>query len=271
MNFQKTIKKEIRCQGIGIHSGKHVSMTIKPAKIDTGINFIRTDLKNKPIIEANLNNVFNTYRSTSIKDNDAIIMTIEHFLSACFSLSITNLEIEINNEELPILDGGAKKYVDLLIQSGLKKQAKENKKTQINRYIKVSENESSIEYFPSKNFEIVVNIDYQSSILTAQSAELKKIENFPEEIAPAKTFCFFKEIDELKNKGLIKGGTLKNTIVFLEKDSKNNKFKKGILNRESLTFNNEPARHKILDLIGDLSLIKKILLEKLLLINLDIV
>ena len=256
MGFQKTIKKEITLIGTGIHSGKPVSMKIKPAKIDAGIYFIRTDLKFKSIVRAKLDNVFNTYRSTKIKENEIVIMTIEHFLSACFSLSISNLEIEIDSDELPILDGGAKCFVKELLKSGVKIQKKKNEKIQINRYLKISnEDDSSIEYFPSNNFEITVNIDYNSKVLIAQSATLKKIEDFEEEIAPAKTFCFFKEIDNLKNKGLIQGGNLKNTIVFLEKNSKNNKFKKGILNKESLTFSNEPARHKILDLIGDLSLV----------------
>ena len=257
MIFQKTIKKEIHCKGFGIHNGKAVSMRIMPAKVDSGINFIRTDIKNKPIIKAKLANVFNTYRSTKLKNDYTTIMTVEHFLAACFALSISNLKIEIDSEELPILDGSSKKFLDLFLKSGLYTQEKKRETININRYVKIFDNESYIEYYPSKNIEITANIDYNSNVLLKQTATLKKMEHFESEIAPAKTFCFFKEIDDLKSEGLIKGGSLKNTLVFLEKDSKNNKFKKGILNNEFVTFKNEPARHKILDLIGDLSLMEK--------------
>ena len=124
MIFQKTIKKEIHCNGFGIHNGKAVSMKIMPAKVDYGINFIRTDLKNKPIITAKLNNVFSTYRSTKLKNEYSTIITVEHFLAACFALSISNLNIEIDSEELPILDGSSKKFLDLFLKSGLKTQQK---------------------------------------------------------------------------------------------------------------------------------------------------
>ena len=257
MYFQQTIQTEIQCKGVGIHSGKTVSMKIMPAKVDSGISFIRTDLKSKPIVQATLNNVYSTYRSTKIKNNNITILTIEHFLAACMALSINNLNIEIDAEELPILDGSANNFLNLLLKSGIKKQDKKLENININRYLKVVDDESFIEYYPSKNFEITVNIDYNSNILKKQTATLKNIENFKKEIAPAKTFCFFKEIDELKNKGLIKGGSLENTLVFLENDSDNNKFKKGLLNKKMATFENEPARHKILDLIGDLALIGK--------------
>ena len=257
MIFQKTIKQEICCNGFGIHSGKPVSMKIMPAKVDSGIYFIRTDVKNKPVIRAKLDNVVSTYRSTKLKNDYTIITTVEHFLAACFALSISNLKIEIDSEELPILDGSSKKFLDLFLKSGLKKQEKKRQSININRYIKVSDNNSYIEYYPSKNLELTVNLDYNSNVLAKQSATLKNMKYFEPEIAPAKTFCFFKEIDELKSEGLIKGGNLQNTLVYLEQDSKNNKFKKGILNSEYVTFTNEPARHKILDLIGDLALIEK--------------
>jgi len=255
MNYQQTILNEISCSGTGIHSGKKVSMKIKPAKANTGIVFTRIDIDSKPKIEAKLDNIFDTFRSTKIKKNNYSIMTIEHFCAACFALSIDNLNIEIDSEELPILDGSSKLYIDLLLNAGVKKLEKKTQKIKLNRYIKVTNKLSTIEYFPSDNLEFTVNIDYNSDVLLKQKAILKNLNDFKLEIAPAKTFCFFKEIDDLKNKGLIQGGSLNNTIIFLEKNSKNNKFKKGILNKESITFDNEPARHKLLDLIGDLSLI----------------
>ena len=257
MNYQQTILNEISCKGIGVHTGKKVFMKIKPADEDTGIVFTRIDIDSKPRIEVKIENVFDTYRSTKIKENHYSIMTIEHFCAACYALSIDNLNIEIDSEELPILDGSSKSFIDLLLNAGIKKHEKKIKKFKLDRYIKVTHELSSIEYFPSDDFEITVDIDYNSDVLLKQKAVLNNLNDFILEIAPAKTFCFFNEIDELKNKGLIQGGDINNTIIFLEKNSKNNKFKKGILNKESVSFQNEPARHKLLDLIGDLSLIRQ--------------
>ena len=257
MNYQQTILNEISCKGIGIHTGKKVFMKIKPAEEDTGIVFTRIDIDSKPRIEVKIENVFDTYRSTKIKENHYSIMTIEHFCAACYALSIDNLNIEIDSEELPILDGSSKSFIDLLLNAGIKKHEKKIKKIKLDRYIKVTHELSSIEYFPSDDFEITVDIDYNSDVLLKQKAVLNNLNDFILEIAPAKTFCFFNEIDELKNEGLIQGGDINNTIIFLEKNSKNNKFKKGILNKESVSFENEPARHKLLDLIGDLSLIRQ--------------
>ena len=257
MNYQQTILNEISCKGIGIHTGKKVFMKIKPADEDTGIVFTRIDIDSKPRIEVKIENVFDTYRSTKIKENHYSIMTIEHFCAACYALSIDNLNIEIDSEELPILDGSSKSFIDLLLNAGIKKHEKKIKKFKLDRYIKVTHELSSIEYFPSDDFEITVDIDYNSDVLLKQKAVLNNLNDFILEIAPAKTFCFFNEINELKNEGLIQGGDINNTIIFLEKNSKNNKFKKGILNKESVSFENEPARHKLLDLIGDLSLIRQ--------------
>lgn len=257
MNYQQTILNEISCKGIGVHTGKKVFMKIKPADEDTGIVFTRIDIDSKPRIEVKIENVFDTYRSTKIKENHYSIMTIEHFCAACYALSIDNLNIEIDSEELPILDGSSKSFIDLLLNAGIKKHEKKITKIKLDRYIKVTHELSSIEYFPSDDFEITVDIDYNSDVLLKQKAVLNNLNDFILEIAPAKTFCFFNEIDELKNKGLIQGGDINNTIIFLEKNSKNNKFKKGILNKESVSFQNEPARHKLLDLIGDLSLIRQ--------------
>ena len=257
MNYQQTILNEISCKGIGIHTGKKVFMKIKPAEEDNGIVFTRIDIDSKPRIEVKIENVFDTYRSTKIKENHYSIMTIEHFCAACYALSIDNLNIEIDSEELPILDGSSKSFIDLLLNAGIKKHEKKIKKFKLDRYIKVTHELSSIEYFPSDDFEITVDIDYNSDVLLKQKAVLNNLNDFILEIAPAKTFCFFNEIDELKNEGLIQGGNVNNTIIFLEKNSKNNKFKKGILNKESVSFENEPARHKLLDLIGDLSLIRQ--------------
>ena len=257
MNYQQTILNEISCKGIGVHTGKKVFMKIKPADEDTGIVFTRIDIDSKPRIEVKIENVFDTYRSTKIKENHYSIMTIEHFCAACYALSIDNLNIEIDSEELPILDGSSKSFIDLLLNAGIKKHEKKITKIKLDRYIKVTHELSSIEYFPSDDFEITVDIDYNSDVLLKQKAVLNNLNDFILEIAPAKTFCFFNEIDELKNKGLIQGGDINNTIIFLEKNSKNNKFKKGILNKESVSFENEPARHKLLDLIGDLSLIRQ--------------
>ena len=206
MNYQQTILNEISCKGIGIHTGKKVFMKIKPAEEDTGIVFTRIDIDSKPRIEVKIENVFDTYRSTKIKENHYSIMTIEHFCAACYALSIDNLNIEIDSEELPILDGSSKSFIDLLLNAGIKKHEKKIKKFKLDRYIKVTHELSSIEYFPSDDFEITVDIDYNSDVLLKQKAVLNNLNDFILEIAPAKTFCFFNEIDELKNEGLIQGG-----------------------------------------------------------------
>ena len=275
--FQKTIKKSIKISGFGLHNGKSVDLIIKPAQEDSGIYFIRKDLNEKVKIEASLNNVFKTHRATSLKKNNIEIKTTEHFLAACWSLSIDNLEIEITNEELPILDGSSKIFIDYLRKAGIQEQKKKKEFFKIKNYIKVTDSKSGsfIECIPNNNLEISATIDYESKMIKKQTFNFNESENFDEKIGSAKTFFLIKNSSNLKEIKKIKGGSLENSLVFLEqniyeKEINNLKininrkiFKKGLLNPEIISFENECVRHKILDIIGDIYLLQKNIIGKI--------
>ena len=275
--LQKTIRKSIELSGFGLHNGKSVTIRINPVKEDSGIYFIRTDLDKNTKIEASLNNVFKTHRATSLKKNNIQINTTEHFLAACWHLSIDNLEIEINNEELPILDGSSRMFIKYLKKAGIKEQNKPKGIFKIKNYIKVSDPKSGafIECMPGNNFEISATIDYESNIIKKQTINFNESENFDEKIGSAKTFFLIKNSSNLKEIKKIKGGNLKNSLVFLEQnihekeidnlniDINQKAFKKGIINPEIMSFEDECVRHKILDIIGDVSLLQKKIIGKI--------
>ena len=274
--MQKTLKNKVKVKGKGLHTGIVSTVFFLPAPIDTGIKFQRIDLKNKPYINASINNVDTTTRRTLLKNRHASIETVEHLLAATFALSITNLIIEINGPEIPILDGSSKIFIELIEKAGIIEQNKKRKSIKLLNYFKVENpvDNSKIEFFPSNKLEIQVNIDYDSNVLKKQTAQLNQITSFKDEIAPSRTFCFLHEVSLLIKNNLIKGGDLKNAIIFVEKAYPLNKLDtckqlisdkkylqsnqsiipKGILNNTELLFENEPARHKLLDLIGDISL-----------------
>ena len=269
---QKTISKPISLEGTGLHTGMNVKLTYKPAPENHGYKFRRIDLKGKPTIHAIVDNVVDTERSTTIDENGARVTTIEHVLSAAYGLGIDNLLIEINAPEAPILDGSAKLFTEALINAGIEEQEKEKEFFVIKNSINYKDEESGIEImtFPDENFSLNVMIDYKSSVLGNQYASLNKLEDFKDEIAPCKTFVFLRELEYLYDNNLIKGGSLDNALVIIEKglpqeelDRLADKFntprvngiEQGILNEKNLIFNNEPARHKLLDLMGDLALV----------------
>ncbi len=275
--LQKTIKKSVQISGFGLHNGKSVTMKIKPAKVNSGIYFIRTDSKKKLIIEASIKNVSKTYRATNLKKNNIEIKTTEHFLAACWSLCIDNLEIEIDNEELPILDGSSKSFMKILKEAGEKEQ-KENKKTfKIKNYIKVIDKKTGayIECIPSNKFEIHTTIDYDSSVIKKQKIVFNEPEKFEKEIAKAKTFFIVRNSKNLKEIKKIKGGNLKNAIVFIENsiskkeladvkiNTNKNQLEKGIINPEIISFEDECVRHKTLDIIGDIYLLQQRIIGKI--------
>ncbi len=275
--LQKTIRKSVEFSGFGLHNGKSVTIKINPAKEDSGIYFIRTDLHKNTKIEASLNNVFKTHRATSLKKNNIQINTTEHFLAACWHLSIDNLEVEINNEELPILDGSSSLFINFFKKAGIKEQNKPREVFRIKNYIKVSDPKSGafIECMPSNNFEISATIDYESNIIKKQTINFNESENFDEKIGSAKTFFLIKNPSNLKEIKKIKGGSLKNSLVFLEQnihqketdnlniDTNQKIFKKGIINPEIMSFEDECVRHKILDVIGDIYLLQKKIIGKI--------
>lgn len=269
---QKTLKNIIKISGFGIHTGVKTNVILKPAKEDNGIIFIRSDIENKPKIKALVQNVFSTERSTNLMQNNAEIRTVEHLLAAIAGSEIDNLNIEVDNIEIPILDGSSKKYSDLISKVGTVHQNKEKKIFEIKRRISIVDKDTGTQLIatPADEYQLEVEIDFDSKALKKQKAQLNTIKDFDSEISSSRTFCFFNELETLIEKDLIKGGDLKNAIVIAEKNINKSKLQKisklfkkenlsvsdeGILNNLTLRYENEPARHKLLDVIGDLSLL----------------
>lgn len=269
---QRTISNTVNFQGEGLHTGKFANITIKPAPENHGIIFVRTDLEGRPEVEALVENVVDTERSTTIEKNGARITTVEHVMSALYGLKIDNAIIEIDSLETPILTGNAKPYVDKILEVGIVEQNADKEYFIIKNSITYSDEEKGIELltFPDDEFSVHVMIDYKSTVLGHQYATLNHLNDYATQIAPCKTFVFLRELEYLLDNNLIKGGSLENAIVIIEKgvsqdelDRLADKFnkprvkaiEKGILNAQDLIFTNEPARHKLLDVIGDLALV----------------
>ena len=272
MEHQQTIKNEISISGFGLHTGNKVTLNFKPAAVNQGILFKRIDLESQPIIEASASFVSETERSTSICKNGVKIQTPEHLLAACAGLKIDNILIEINAEELPILDGSSVEFIKCLKKAELQKQNAIRKYFVIKEEINFEDTETGakIQALPADEFNISVKIDYESKVLGNQTAELKNIDKFETEFSDARTFCFLHELELLSKNGLIKGGDLNNAIVYVDQevdedelkrlaklfDKKSIKISKdGYLNNLNLKYRNEAARHKLLDVLGDLMLI----------------
>ena len=273
-NKQCTIKKSVSISGNGLHTGKHATITFNPAPIDYGYKFQRTDLEGKPMVAADVQRVINTQRSTSIGKDNAVIITIEHALSALVGMGIDNALIEIDNEEVPILDGSSKPFVDLIHEAGIEEQDAEKDVFVVTSPITLYDEKTGAEIMalPADKFEITTLIDFDSPILGKQYASLNGKGSYEENIAPCRTFVFLRELEILLENNLIKGGSLDNAIVIadreMDKDDLKSLAKKlnreeiavekeGVLNTIKLQFKNEPARHKLLDLIGDLALAGK--------------
>ena len=269
---QKTIKNSVSIDGVGLHTGKKVKLTFKPAPENYGYKFARVDLNSDVLVDADVDNVIDTARGTTLEQDGIRIDTVEHVLAALSGLQIDNVLVELNQSEAPILDGSSRIYVEKLLKAGIVQQKA------LKRYIELTsnlaytdvENKVEILAIPSKEFKISVLIDYESKILTTQNATLSNINEFKDEIAPCRTFVFLHELEYLLNNGLIKGGDLNNAIVFVDRiisqeelDRLAKLFNKprvevlreGVLNNLELLHPNEPARHKLLDLIGDLALV----------------
>lgn len=269
---QKTIKENISVAGVGLHTGKKVTINFKPAPENHGIKFKRIDLHHAPEVEASIDNVVDTSRGTTLEKNGAQVMTIEHTLAAVAGTDIDNLLIEIDSLELPIMDGSSKFYVEALLKAGIIEQNAEREYFELKTNLSYTDPDNKVEMLaiPSDNFRLSVMIDYDSDILISQHASLDNINNFKDEIACSRTFVFLHELEYLIQNDLVKGGDLSNAIVFVDKiisqeeldrlakffnRPKVKVLKEGILNNIELSHPNEPARHKLLDVIGDLSLI----------------
>lgn len=270
MQLQQTLRKNYIFEGKGLHTGRVARMTVCPAPVDTGIIFKRTDIGSDAIVEALAENVSSTARSTTISKGEASVSTIEHILSALTGMGVDNALIEIDNVEVPILDGSAKPYIDAIWKDGFQEQDAPRRYIELKETVEVvNEKGSVVRLEPADEFSYGIKIDFNSRVLGVQHAQWDSTVVYPEEIGVCRTFVFFHEIEYLFNNGLVKGGDVDNAIVIVEhpvtKDQVENLsrlFNKpalevsenGYLNNLQLRFNNECARHKLLDLIGDLRL-----------------
>lgn len=270
---QTTIQKPVTIAGTGLHTGKRVNMKFLPAPENHGVSFQRIDIEGKLKVDAVLENVLDTSRGTTVSTKEGTtVMTIEHVMAAIAGLGIDNVLIEIDADETPILDGSSKPYVEALLQAGVVSQNEERDYIEIDNVLTFHSENRNTEYIavPSDHFQLSVMIDYETEVLNTQYAELYNIDDFKDEIASSRTFVFLHELEELLENDLIKGGDLSNAIVFVDKIIDDDKLKKlakvfnkpevkvleqGILNNVSLKYPNEPARHKLLDIIGDIALL----------------
>jgi len=244
---QKTISKEVGYSGVGLHTGKEVKITFKPAPVDSGVRFVRVDLEGKPPIAAEISRVIKALRETSIGEGGVKIQSVEHVLAALSGLDIDNLIIETNGNELPAVDGSALPFVQVLKQAGIVEQKKEKRYLELKEPVSYVKEDVYLIALPNAELKISYTIDFDHPVLKTQfTSFIINEKTFTKEIAPARTFGFESEVKQLRKKELIKGGSLENAIVIGEK---------GILNKEPLRFKNEFVRHKILDLLGDLYLI----------------
>lgn len=274
MTLQKTIDKPVKVSGFGLHTGAKVNLTFKPAPANHGFVFKRIDVDGQPEIEAAVENVDSTDRGTCLAKNGVKIHTVEHALSALTGMDIDNCLIEVDGPEMPIRDGSAKYFVEALKDAGKVEQDAEREYYEIDKVLTFTDPEHKIELMalPANDYRLSVMIDFETQVLSTQNAQLDKLEDYAEQIAPCRTFVFLHELEFLLKNDLIKGGDLSNAIVFVNKtvsqeelDRLAELFKKpkvavkpeGILNNVDLYFRNEPARHKLLDVVGDLMLAGK--------------
>ena len=271
---QQTISRPASCTGIGLHTGVECTITFKPAPDNYGIRFIRTDIKNCPEIKADIDHVVDISRGTTIEEKKVRIHTVEHALAAVSGLRIDNVLIELTSKEPPVMDGSAKDFVEALLASGIVNQKNERNVLEIRRAVNYTDpyRDIDIHVIPSDRFRVTFMVEYPlPSLGTQYEAIYNMAEDFAVEVAPARTFCFLSEVEMLKENGLIKGGSLDNAVVLIDKildHSEINRLRNlfgieeniitganGILNGKILRFRNEPVRHKTLDLIGDLALL----------------
>jgi len=269
---QTTIKNPVTISGVGLHTGKHVNLTFRPAPANHGYKFRRIDLTGQPIIDADVDNVVDTSRGTTLSQNGAKISTTEHALAALVGTEIDNVLIDVDGPEVPIMDGSSKPYMDAIHIAGVVEQDAERIYYELKEILTFEEPSRKVEMLavPSADYRITVMVDYNSPVLGTQHAQMHLISEFRDEISPCRTFCFLHELEMLVKHDLIKGGDLDNAIVVVDRPVSQQKLdelatlfnkphveikEKGILNNVQLHFQNEPARHKLLDIVGDLALV----------------
>jgi len=269
---QKTILKPVSISGVGLHTGNEVTLTFKPAPENYGFKFRRTDTNNNTLVDADVDNVVDTSRGTSIEQDGVRINSVEHVLAALSGMEIDNVLIELDQSETPILDGSARQYVEKLLEAGIVEQKGLRRYYELTSNVVFTNPEKKVEMIaiPSDEFQVSVMIDYESKVLQSQNSHMEHISEFRNEIAHCRTFVFLHELEFLLNNNLIKGGDLSNAIVFVDRPVAHEELdhltrlfnkprikvvNKGMLNNLELQYSNEPARHKLLDVIGDLALV----------------
>ncbi|MFI5204525.1 MAG: bifunctional UDP-3-O-[3-hydroxymyristoyl] N-acetylglucosamine deacetylase/3-hydroxyacyl-ACP dehydratase [Flavobacteriales bacterium] len=275
MEYQRTLKAPITVSGVGLHTGAKVELTIQPAAENHGYKFQRLDIEGQPIVKADASLVVSTERGTTLDDKGVKIHTTEHVLAALYGMQVDNALIQITGPEVPIMDGSAWPFVEAIDKVGYQEQKAEREYFELTHNIPWYDPDKNIEILavPSKDFRLTVMVDYNSPVLGTQHATMYNISEFKKEISPCRTFVFLGELEQLAKKGLIKGGDPDNAIVLVEREQINEKELKdlakllgkedlevkikgiGVLNNVQLKHYNEPARHKLLDIVGDLALV----------------
>ena len=269
---QRTLKKEVSLTGVGLHTGKEVTLTFKPAPVNYGYTFTRVDLEGNPVIEAHTNYIVNTQRGTNLEKMGVKIQTSEHVLAALVGMEVDNCSIEIDASEPPIMDGSSKFFVEAIEKAGIIEQEAQRNEYVVTEVISFTDEKSGSEItvIPADEYQVTAMVDFGTKVLGTQNATLKHLSDFKTEISNSRTFSFLHEIEMLLENGLIKGGDLNNAIVYVDREPTKEAmerlrivFKKdkisvkpnGILDNLTLHHPNEAARHKLLDIIGDLALI----------------
>lgn len=270
--YQQTIKESVSLSGVGLHSGEKCTITFIPARANHGIKFQRMDLDDQPIIPADVDLVVAINRGTTLEKDGAQVQTIEHVLATMVGLEIDNILIQLSNAEVPIMDGSAHEFVTAIQKAGIKEQNAQRNFFEVPESIFYQDKEQDVEIaaLPLDDYRVTVMVDYNSKILGSQHASLNSLSDFVTNISKSRTFCFLHELEELHKNGLIKGGDLTNAIVVVDKKVKTSEiehlskllgkakvdhYEPGILNNEALHYPNEPARHKLMDVLGDLALV----------------
>ena len=271
LRLQHTLGQSCRFEGKGLHTGKYASISIEPAPVDSGIRFLRTDIGEDAFIKAVAENVSCTARSTTLTEGEASVATVEHILSALTGMGVDNAIIRIDNDEVPILDGSARPFVEAIVRCGLREQDRPVRMIELADTVEVEDENtgSFIRIEPSDSFAIDLTVDFGSRVLGVQSAHWEPGCDFASEIAPCRTFVFFHEIEFLAKNGLVKGGDVNNAIIIVEHPVTDEQVESlcstlgigklaitdnGYLNNIELHFPEECGRHKMLDIIGDLTL-----------------
>jgi len=269
---QQTIAKEATISGMGLHTGEEATLTFIPAPPNHGIQFQRVDLEGKPLVPADVDNVVDVSRGTTLEQRKVRVATVEHVMAALIGLEIDNVLIELNAAEVPIMDGSAQPFVDVLLKAGILEQNEERHYFELTENIHYHDPESQVDIMavPDDEYKVTVMIDFNSPVLGSQHAHFDSIKAFKDGFAGSRTFCFLHELEELVERNLIKGGELDNAVVVVDRVGRDEEIdrladmfnkpriaikKEGILNNVELRYQNEPARHKLLDVVGDLALI----------------